>query len=110
MSDLTKLSINLKDPRVKDKPNYLFKELRHLNDWIEKMVRKEAHKIHTVETKAKFTGGIVFPFKFGDDQNPFVILGSIPELAAIFETKVRAPYKVVFEVCRLSELIDEVEA
>lgn len=51
----------------------------------------------------------MFPFKQGDDSNPFVILGVIPELAQIFETKVRAPYKAVFEVCRLSELIEEEE-
>ena len=28
----------------------------------------------------------------------------IPELAQVFETKVRAPYRAVFEVCKLSEL------
>ena len=83
--------------------------MRRLNDWIETTVRKQTHKIHTVETKAKFTGGIVFPYKYGDDMNPFVILGSIPELAAIFETKARAPFKIVFEVCRLNELIEETE-
>lgn len=45
--------------------------------------------------------------KIGDDKDPFVILGNIPELSAVFETKARAPYKIVFEVCRLSELIEE---
>lgn len=59
------------------------------------------------ETKSKFKGGIVFPMKIGDDRDPFVILGNIPELSAVFETKARAPYKIVFEVCRLSELIEE---
>ena len=110
MNELTKLSLSLKDPKIgKDKQNYLFKELRRLNGWIDKSVRKEAYKIHTVETKAKYTGGIVFPFKHGDDMNPFVILGCIPELSSIFETKARAPFKIVFEVCRLSELMEEVE-
>ena len=33
-----------------------------------------------------------------------MILRNIPELAQIYETKARAPYRVVFEVCRLSEL------
>jgi len=33
-----------------------------------------------------------------------VILSCIPELAVVFETKVRAPYRAVFEVCKLSEL------
>ena len=45
--------------------------------------------------------------KIGDDKDPFVILGNIPELSAVFETKARAPFKIVFEVCRLSELIEE---
>jgi hypothetical protein len=76
---------------------------------MDERVRGEATKIHTLETRAKFSGGIVFPFKFGDDNNPFVILGCIPELSSIFETKTRAPFKIVFEVCRLSELIDEVQ-
>ena len=111
MSELTKLSLSLKDPVInKDKDNYLFKELKKLNQWIDTSVRKNAHKINTSETKAKFKGGIVFPYKFGDDKNPFVILACIPELSAIFETKARAPFKIVFEVCRLNELIDEVEA
>ena len=44
--------------------------------------------------------------KIGDDRDPFVILGNIPELSAMFETNARAPFKIVFEVCRLSELIE----
>jgi hypothetical protein len=32
-------------------------------------------------------------------------MGVIPELAHVFETKMRAPFKCVFEVCRLSELM-----
>jgi len=36
MSDLTSLSLKLKDPKLgKDKTNYLFKELRRINDWID---------------------------------------------------------------------------
>ena len=48
--------------------------------------------------------------KIGDDKDPFIILGNIPELSAVFETKARAPFKIVFEVCRLSELIKETMA
>ena len=48
--------------------------------------------------------------KIGDDTDPFVILGNIPELSAVFETKARAPFKMVCEVCRLSELIEESRA
>ena len=39
--------------------------------------------------------------------DPWVILRCVPELALIFETKVRTPFKVVFEVCKLSELKGE---
>lgn len=48
--------------------------------------------------------------RIGDDKDPFVILGNVPELSAVFETKARAPFKIVFEVCRLSELIEETMA
>ena len=106
--ELRRLSLNLKDPQIaKEQDNYLYRELKRLNSWIQLAVREEAYKINTVETKARFQGGIVLPFKCGDDKNPYVILGSIPELASVFETKARAPFKIVFEVCRLSELVEE---
>ena len=108
MSDLTALSLKLKDPKIgKDKNNYLYRELKRINDWIEQNVRQEASRVILPETKARFRGGIVFPMKIGDDRDPFVILGNIPELSGVFETKARAPYKIVFEVCRLSELLEE---
>ena len=66
-----------------------------------------ANQVHTKETRAKYKGGIVFPFSQGDDVDPWVILRCVPELALIFETKVRTPFKVVFEVCKLSELKGE---
>ena len=35
MSDLTNLSLRLKDPKLgKDKSNFLFRELKRINDWI----------------------------------------------------------------------------
>ena len=68
MNELKNLSLCLKDPRLaKEKNNFLFRELKRLNTWIESVVRPEATKIHTLETKAKYSGGIVFPFKYGDD-------------------------------------------
>ena len=108
MTDLTNLSLKLKDPRIgKDKGNFLFRELRRINEWVEQNVRVEAARVSLPDTRSKFKGGIVFPMKIGDDRDPFIILGNIPELSAVFETKARAPYKIVFEVCRLSELIEE---
>lgn len=53
---------------------------------------------------AQFTGGMIIPFGQRDIEDPLVILSCIPELSIIFETKVRAPFKVVFEVCKLSEV------
>ena len=107
MSDLTNLSLKLKDPKIgKDKNNFLFRELKRINSWIDTQVRSEAPRVNLPETKARFQGGIVFPMRIGDDRDPFVILGNIPELSAVFETKARAPFKIVFEVCRLSELIE----
>ena len=102
------MSINLKDPNVKQQPQgqdkLLHSKLSGLNQWIEKEVRKFKDEAQTEESKAKFKGGIVFPFDQGDDVDPWVILRNIPELGAVYETKARAPFKVVFEVCRLSEL------
>jgi hypothetical protein len=108
MSDLTTLSLRLKDSVIgKDKNNFLFMELKRINEWITNSVRKDSAKIQLPETKSKFKGGIVFPMKIGDDKDPFIILGNIPELSAVYETKARAPFKIVFEVCRLSELVEE---
>ena len=43
MSDLTNLSLKLKDPKLgKDKEHYLFKELKRINEWIDQNVRSEA--------------------------------------------------------------------
>lgn len=109
MHQLKQLSLALKDPRLKttsaSQHQHLYRELKEANEWIDINVRSQATKIQCLETRAKFLGGIVFPFKQGDDANPLVIMGIIPELGHIFETKMRAPFKCVFEVCRLSELI-----
>jgi hypothetical protein len=46
MNDLTNLSLRLKEPMPgKDKNNFLFMELKRINAWIEKSVRKKAAKI-----------------------------------------------------------------
>ena len=46
MNDLMNLSLRLKDPRIgKEKNNYLFKELKRINDWVETSVRAEAPKV-----------------------------------------------------------------
>ena len=52
---------------------------------------------------------MIIPFGQRDIEDPLVILSCIPELSIIFETKVRAPFKVVFEVCKLSEVTQRVK-
>lgn len=48
--------------------------------------------------------GVILPFHEGDDKDPSVVMKILPEFAATFNTKKRAPIKVVFETVKLSEL------
>lgn len=50
------------------------------------------------------------PFKEGDDQDPYLVVSIIPKLAIPFDTKKRAPFKVVLESVKLSELIKNKES
>ena len=45
------------------------------------------------------------PFQEGDDADPYIIMSIVSDLALPFNTKKRAPFKVVFETLKLSELI-----
>ena len=83
--------------------------LGELNDWIDKKVRWWSKSAQNRDIKARFQGMII-PFGQRDIEDPLVILRCIPDLSIIFETKVRAPFKVVFEVCKLSEITLLVEA
>jgi hypothetical protein len=46
----------------------------------------------------------VFPFEEGDDEDPSMILNIIPELAIPFNTKKRAPFKIVVETVKPTEI------
>ncbi len=46
----------------------------------------------------------MLPFEEGDDDDPSIVMSIIPELALFFETKKRAPIRVVFETVKLREL------
>ena len=61
-------------------------------------------KIRGTETRSRYQG-ITLPFSQGDDVNPYVIMQALPDLGQVFVTKTRAPYKIVFEVIRLKELM-----
>jgi hypothetical protein len=47
---------------------------------------------------------VILPFVTGDDSDPSVIMNVVPDLGIPFDTKKRAPFKVVFETVKLSEL------
>jgi hypothetical protein len=44
------------------------------------------------------------PIEEGDDRNPSVIMNILPELAIAFDTKKRAPFRVVVETVSLKEM------
>ncbi len=45
------------------------------------------------------------PLDEGDDEDPRIIMGFIPDLVIPFDTKKRAPYRCVFETVKLSEIV-----
>jgi hypothetical protein len=47
---------------------------------------------------------VILPFENGDDSDPSVIMNIVADLGIPFDTKKRAPFKVVFETVKLSEL------
>jgi len=46
------------------------------------------------------------PFTEGDDLEPYVVMNILPELAQPFDTKKRAPFKIVMETVRLEEIVE----
>ena len=82
--------------------NHLKKKLDEINDWIRDDVRSQ---VDSITTQSKYCyNGVVLPFELGDDQDPFIIMNIVSELALSFDTKKRAPFRVVFETVKLSEL------
>lgn len=58
-----------------------------------------------ITTSSKYNyNGVVLPFSLGDDTDPSVIMNIVADMALSFDTKKRAPFKVVFETLKLSEL------
>lgn len=52
--------------------------------------------------------GLILPFDSSDDENPQILVRIIPELNQAFNTKERAPFKIVCETIRYREL-EEIE-
>lgn len=96
------LSLKLKGLHVKDRPENLKKRLEELNEWIDTDVRS---KLSIVNTKSVLNfNGVIMPFSLGDDSEPKMIMKIMPDLGIPFDTKKRAPFRVVLETVNLSEL------
>eukprot|EP00347_Sterkiella_histriomuscorum_P005051 403358089 len=95
VDQLKYLSTKLKTLNPQDRTLYLKKRLSEINEWINTDVRSQLKDI-TTESKYSYQG-VILPFYEGDDEDPFVIMNILPELAQPFNTKMRAPFKVVFE-------------
>lgn len=89
---------------IEDRMIYLQKKLDILKcEMIDNEVRSQ---IPFINTNFKYNYfGIILPFEEGDDEDPYVIMNILSELALPFNTKQRVPFRVVFETVRLSEII-----
>lgn len=83
---------------------HLRRKLEEINEWIKSDVRSEVDRI-TTQSKYNYNG-VVLPFELGDDADQSIIVSIVPELALAFDTKKRAPFRVVFETVKLSEMRD----
>jgi hypothetical protein len=83
----------------------LREKLREVNGWIDETVRDKLLKIHT-DCKFNYMG-IILPFEEGDDLNPRMIVNIVANLGLPFNTKKRAPFRIVFETVTLEEIKDK---
>lgn len=102
LDKLKNITLKLKDMPLDTRQAALYKRLQFINKWVDSEVRSQIDEIKT-DCKYNYMG-IVMPFEEGDDENPTMIMRILPELAQPFNTKKRAPIKVVFETVKLSEI------
>jgi len=77
----------------------LVEKLEECNGWINECIRD---KLPNIKTDCKFNYmGVILPFEEGDDMNPRIVVKVLPELAIPFNTKKRAPFRIVFETVTL---------
>jgi hypothetical protein len=87
---------------IKIRKEVLIEKLDKVNEWIGDTIRD---KITGIETECKFNYmGIILPFEEGDDLNPRMVVKIISNLALPFNTKKRAPFRIVFETVTLNEI------
>jgi len=79
VDQLKYLSIKLKNFQTKDRMNILQNRLNDINTWVDANVRKEISNIQSM-SKYKYHG-VVIPFSEGDDEDPYMVMSIIPELA-----------------------------
>jgi hypothetical protein len=85
-----------------DRLPHLKAKLEDVNAWIREQVRSQ---VDIITTQSKYNyNGVVLPFENGDDEDPSIIMNIVADLALAFDTKKRAPFKVVFETVKLSEI------
>lgn len=102
VDQLKYLSIKLKNLALNERQNHLKRKLEEINSWVLNSVRSQ---VDTITTSSKYNyNGVVLPFSLGDDSDPSIIMNIVADLAFSFDTKKRAPFKVVFETLKLSEL------
>ena len=104
VDQLKYLSIKLKSLAITDRMEHLQRKLEEINAWIRDQVRSQ---VDTITTQSRYNyNGVVLPFELGDDSDPSIIMNIVSSLAIPFDTKKRAPFKVVFETVKLSELMN----
>lgn len=53
--------------------------------------------------------GLMLPFEPGSDNDPFIAVRIIPELNQAFNTRERAPFKIIMETLKYNELKEKSE-
>jgi len=101
VENLTQAAIQLKDFDQTLRKSKLETFLAEMNQWIEEKLREKE-----IDKKSKYNSyykGVVLPLEVGDDKDPTLIVNIITELAHCYNTRMRSPYKIVFETIKLSE-------
>lgn len=79
VDQLKYLSTKLKTLNPGDRTLYLKKRLTEINEWINTDVRSQLKDI-TTQSKYSYQG-VILPLVEGDDEDPFVIMNILPDLA-----------------------------
>ena len=116
------MSQDLKGVSPQKRSDHLMVELTKLNSWIEchiqSVIQSNDWKLNEHQPQQrkslKNSGikgpyrfnyhGLIIPFDGNDDEDPHILVKIVPELNQAFNTKERAPFKIVCETIRYKEL------